>query len=65
MRIHNRTLQNSVLGALALLACIGFTACSSARTMSYEQMRREYDPNVDGYNYYDDYDDYYYDYMGY
>ena len=65
MRTHNRTLQHLVLGALALLACIGATACSTARTMSYEQMRQEYDPAVDGYNYADDYDDYYYDYMGY
>lgn len=25
----------------------------------------KYDPEADGYNYADDYDDYYYDYMGY
>lgn len=54
-----------LLGALAVLAGIGATACSSSRSLSYEQMRQEYDPDLDGYNYADDYDDYYYDYMGY
>ena len=33
--------------------------------MTSEQARQEYDPYQDGYNYLDDYDDYYYDYMGY
>lgn len=65
MKTHHRTLRKLLLGALAVLAGIGATACSSSRSLSYEQMRQEYDPDLDGYNYADDYDDYYYDYMGY
>lgn len=65
MKTHYRTLHRLVLGALAVLAALGLAACSTSRSLTYEQMRQEYDPNVDGYNYADDYDDYYYDYMGY
>lgn len=41
------------------------SGCGSMRSMTYDEMRREYDPEADGYNYADDYDDYYYNYMGY
>lgn len=53
--------------AIILLAMMGFafSSCADPRSMTYEQMRNEYDPEADGYNYADDYDDYYYDYMGY
>jgi hypothetical protein len=30
-----------------------------------EEFREEYDPSQDGYNYWEDSDDYYYEYMGY
>ena len=40
-----------------------FGSCSALQYISSDQMRQEYDPNIDGYV--DDYDDYYYDYMGY
>ena len=54
MKTHHRTLRKLLLGVLAVLAGIGATACSSSRSLSYEQMRQEYDPDLDGYNYADE-----------
>lgn len=53
-----------ISGLFAAFALM-ISGCSSTRSISYDEMRREYDPEADGYNYADDYDDYYYDYMGY
>jgi len=41
------------------------SGCSSYKRLSIEELKEEYDPQQDGYNYYEDMDDYYYDYMGY
>lgn len=47
-----------------IFGCL-FTSCASKRTLSMEEFREEYDPSQDGYNYWEDSDDYYYEYMGY
>lgn len=58
-------IRTSAIVAAAITGATIISACSTQRSLSYDQMRQEYDPELDGYNYADDYDDYYYDYMGY
>jgi hypothetical protein len=58
------------LGTLiAIAACIlilsSFLSSCSKRVLSVDEFRDEYDPSQDGYNYWEDSDDYYYEYMGY
>lgn len=51
--------MSAVIGAV-------MSSCSPSRKMvTYDEMMQEYDPSQDGYNYWEDQDDYYYDYMGY
>lgn len=54
-----------ILIAVCFAAASALSSCASQQQLYYERMNQEYDPNLDGYNYADDYDDYYYDYMGY
>lgn len=50
------------VGALLLLLPSG---CAALRGEDSVGARRDYDPNQDGIDYYDEMDDYYYEYMGY
>jgi hypothetical protein len=54
----------AVLCAVIVVSAL-FSGCSSYKRLSIEELKEEYDPQQDGYNYYEDMDDYYYDYMGY
>lgn len=49
-------------GALILLTLGG---CAALRGEDGVDAQSDYNPNLDGYDYYDDIDDYYYEYMGY
>lgn len=63
-QISTKSVILAIMGILFTL--LATSSCSSNRQMmTSEQARQEYDPYQDGYNYLDDYDDYYYDYMGY
>lgn len=64
-RVTLRFILRVSLAALVALPALTLGGCSSQRVMTSDQMRQEYDPSQDGYNYLDDADDYYYDYMGY
>lgn len=53
-----------ITGAVTLLLPL-LGGCAALRGTEGDDARREYDPNRDGYDYYDDFDDYYYEHMGY
>ncbi len=56
----------TVAVVMIVLLCGVMSSCTSTRkTATYDEVMQEYDPNQDGYNYWEDQDDYYYDYMGY
>lgn len=58
--------KNKVWGAgLLLLLLLAVSGCAALRGEDGMDTRKDYDPGVDGYNYYDEMDDYYYEYMGY
>ena len=58
-------LSMTAITFLTVIAAFMLSSCSAYRPLSYSEMKEEYDPNADGYNYMEEMDDYYYDYMGY
>lgn len=54
-----------ILPVVFVMFLMTVSSCAGERGMTYDRIGQEYDPAVDGIDYADDYDDYYYDYMGY
>lgn len=57
--------NNIILGTFLLLVSMMLGGCAALKGEEGAAPRRDYDPAADGYNYYDEMDDYYYEYMGY